>query len=90
MNDNEQILCLNKEKMVTLVRPGFGTISDAINGQLNIFTKKYPIIFQICSVGMATIFTIDDVIKLEVPNIDGERQSELIITLKGPQDYPTA
>jgi hypothetical protein len=70
---NEQIL-LNKGKVVTLVRPGFGTISDAITGQLDIFTEKYPITFQVSSIGMSTIFTIDDVEKLV----------DLFIYLKGP------
>jgi hypothetical protein len=77
MNDNEQILCLNKGKMVTLVRPEFGTISDAITGQLDIFTEKYPVTFQVSSIGMSTIFTIDDVDKLV----------DLFIYLKGPKDY---
>jgi hypothetical protein len=74
MDNNTQLLCSMDGKLVTLVRPGPGTISDAMAGYLSIFTDRTPIIFQVSSIGMSTIFTIDDVDKL-----DG-----LFIHLKGP------
>ena len=77
-----KILHTYNGKEVTLILPGFGAISHSVVGQLDIFKDKFPVIFQVSSIAMSTIFTVDDVDKLPISD-DGK----LLIYLRSPKDY---
>ena len=80
----EEILCLHQSKEVVIVRPFFGTQNDSIVGDLLWYdTTTKPLKFHVSAIGMAIIFTMNDVKSVE-------ERDKLIITLKGPSDYPAA
>ncbi len=89
MENNEQmeseLVSLNNE-IVVVVRPFYGSQSDSFVGQLSVL-DGYPIRFHFAKEGMAILFTVDDVVKLDPPI---NCQSEKIIRLKGPYDYREA
>lgn len=89
MENNEQmeseLVSLNN-KIVVIVRPGFGSQSDSFVGEL-IILNGYPIRFHFRQEGKAILFTIEDVIKLEDPL---DNQTKKTIRLKGPYDYREA
>lgn len=75
-------------KLVILVRPGFGEQSDSFVGIINaINNNEYPIKFHFAIHNHAILFTADDVIKLEEPVESIGENVEKIIRLKGPHDY---
>ena len=86
MENSEQIeseLVSLNNKTIIVVRPGFGSQSDSFVGQLTTL-EGYPIRFHFGGTGMAILFTVDDVVKLDPPF---ENRAEKTIRLKGPHDY---
>jgi hypothetical protein len=85
--NSEQIeheLTLLHGKVVVVVRPGYGTQSDSWGGQLTVLNADYPPKFHFAAMGMAILFTADDVITLD-NGVDGK--VDKVIRLKGPHDY---
>jgi hypothetical protein len=83
----EHELTLLHDKIVVVVRPGYGTQSDSWGGQLTVLNADYPPKFHFSTTGMAIFFTVDDVAKLDPPV---DNRTEKIIRLKGPHDYSEA
>jgi hypothetical protein len=83
----EHELTLLHDKIVVVVRPGYGTQSDSWGGQLTVLNGDYPPKFHFSATGMAILFTVEDVAKLEPPV---DNRTEKIIRLKGPHDYSEA
>ena len=80
----EHELTLLHDKIVVVVRPGYGTQSDSWGGQLTVLNGNYPPKFHFAAAGMAILFTADDVTTLD-NGVDGK--VDRIIRLKGPHDY---
>ena len=83
----EHELTLLHNKIVVVVRPGYGTQSDSWGGMLTVLNGDYPPKFHFAGTGMAIFFTVDDVSKLDPPV---DNRTEKIIRLKGPHDYAQA
>jgi hypothetical protein len=84
----EHELHLLNDKVVSVVRPGYGTQSDHWCGTVHSLTDSYPVRFHFISVGQQILFEVEDVVKIDPPkNPAGERNSEPTIRLKGPQEY---
>jgi hypothetical protein len=84
VEQTEHELTLLHDKIVVVVRPGYGTQSDSWVGVLTVISNDYPPKFQFSVPNMAILFTVDDVSKLDAP-LTG--RTEHIIRLKGPADY---
>jgi hypothetical protein len=76
-------------KTVVVIRPNYGSQSDSWVGYLSVLNgTDYPIRFHFAGAGMAILFTVDDVEKLEEQNgLNSDRSVDKIIRLKGPHDY---
>jgi hypothetical protein len=81
----EHELAQLNDKRVVVVRPGYGTQSDSWGGSLYVL-DGYPVRFHFAGTGMAIMFSVDDVVKLDEPT-DDTREVKKIIRLKGPHDY---
>jgi hypothetical protein len=79
----EEMLCLNNEAEIIVVRPFFGNQSDSYSGVLSVHADESSIIYQFILPGRATIFTIDDVKKVE----QSPSTQKYMVYLKGPEDY---
>ena len=80
----EHELCLLNNKIVIVVRPGFGQQSDSWMGHL-VSDNSYPRKFTFSSSNdLVMIFFAEDVMKLD--NSKSE-DVEKIVRLKGPNDY---
>ena len=73
-------------KKVVIIRPGYGTQSDSWGGSLVVLGDEYPPQFHFAGIGMAILFSVDDVHKLDEPAKELKEVSK-IIRLKGPHDY---
>jgi hypothetical protein len=76
-------------KRVVIIRPGYGTQSDSWGGSLVVLGEEYPPRFHFSGVGMAILFSVEDVRKLEEP-ANELKEVNKIIRLKGPHDYEEA
>ena len=76
-------------KIVDVVRPNFGTQSDAWTGMLHNAGDGYPLQFQFIHVGGSILFQATDVTKVEQRTTTHERMSQAVVRLKGPQQYMT-
>jgi hypothetical protein len=85
----EHELTLLHNKIVVVVRPGYGTQSDSWGGMLTVLNGDYPPKFHFAGVGMAILFSVEDVRKLDDPTNE-TREVSKIIRLKGPHDYEEA
>ena len=84
----EHELNLRKGTLVMVVRPGYGTQSESWVGTLSVTHKDCPMIFQVQSERGATIFRGDDVVSVEdISNHEEQHAPQLLIRLKGPNDY---
>jgi hypothetical protein len=84
----EHELHLLNDKVVSVVRPGYGTQSDCWCGNIHSLTETYPVRFHFISVGKQIIFEVGDVVRIDPPkNPTDERNNHPTIRLKGPQDY---
>lgn len=85
----EYELTASQGAMVTVVRPGYGTQSDSWPGRLSVVTDNYPSRFQVSNECWAMLFYVGDVSSFSRklrPLKDGG-EYEVIIRLKGPDDY---
>jgi len=75
-------------KAVDVVRPGYGTQSDAWMGIIFTDGVSYPLRFQFKHVGGSILFQSDDVIKVEHRNTpERSTVTKVVIRLKGPEQY---
>jgi hypothetical protein len=70
---------------VHVVRPSFGTQSDAWVGLLTVSGTSYPLTFLFKHIGGAILFKAEDVEKVDPPNLS--EMDYYIVRLKGPQQY---
>lgn len=80
----EHELHLLNEKVVSVVRPFFGTQSDCWSGTIRSLTESYPIRFHFTSACQQIIFEVDDVIRIDPPQNPNDERSVPTIRLKGP------
>jgi hypothetical protein len=82
-------------KVIDVVRPGYGTQSDAWSGIIYTDGVSYPLHFVFQHGGGSIRFTAEDVVKVEPRNspppgiLFPDRATQAVIRLKGPQQYMT-
>jgi hypothetical protein len=83
----EHELHLLNEKVVSVVRPFYGTQSDHWSGTIRSLTDSYPIRFHFVSASQQIIFEVEDVVRIDPPKNVNDERSVPTIRLKGPNDY---
>lgn len=77
------------DSVVDVVRPFFGSQSDAWSGMIRLAGgDQYPLRFVFYHTDGSILFEAEDVVKVELrQNATDNKHSKAVIRLKGPQQY---